>query len=83
MKIVDETCEMFGDKCRHCSNDAISVHPFTKLRKNEKTGLFDAIGSGCVRTVYKQRCNNGGGIIEEMRYCPARWALRRNGLVYI
>ncbi|HUT00540.1 MAG TPA: hypothetical protein VMY59_09505 [Candidatus Thermoplasmatota archaeon] len=69
-------CKMFGDTCRHCSNETV-IKPFTKLKKNPVTRLYEPAGSGRAVVSLGQYCNNTCEWVENLHTCPARWALHR------
>lgn len=72
----DLTCPMFGDVCRHCS-PTIEVRPYTKIERDSRTGLYVQKGIGKNFVDLGLYCNNIGAYVNDLHYCPARWALHR------
>lgn len=67
---------MFGDLCRHCSMEKTS-RSFTVLGKDPKTQLFVPLKQSKVTVDLGAFCNNISMWVEDMHYCPSRWALYR------
>ena len=77
-KIIDPVCPMFGDACRHCSEEISRTGLFTRLKKNPVSGLFDPDGIKTRKVELGAFCNNNGRtFVKDLHYCPARWGLRR------
>jgi hypothetical protein len=67
-----ETCNMFMEKCRHCSREH-TLRPYTKIEKDETTGLFKPVGLGSIRVDLGLYCNDAGKWVDQMNVCPIKW----------
>jgi len=71
---------MFGEECQYLSHEH-TLRPYTKLVKNGTTGMYDPVGMGKKKVLLGDYCNNHSlsqtGWVEEMHWCPRRWAMRR------
>jgi hypothetical protein len=79
--LLGNICPMFGDEdCRFLSQERTS-RPFTRLDKDEHTGMYKPVGMGSRKVVLGMMCNNApigsSGWVDDLHYCPARWALHR------
>jgi len=70
--LTNEVCEMFGDRCRHVSNET-SVRPATKLIKPNGPGIYKDGGIIRLITQLGQMCNNQCEWVKNMCYCNVRW----------
>jgi hypothetical protein len=73
---LESKCPMFDDMCRHCSLET-TTRAFTVLGKDPKTQLFMPVKQSKVVVDLGAFCNNIGAWVEDMHYCPSRWALYR------
>ena len=77
MPLVDIVCPMFGEPCRHCSVHTES-RPYTKIKKSTVGKFYEPVGLGKTIVTIGEFCNNDGThLVQDMHYCPARWALHR------
>jgi hypothetical protein len=68
-------CPMFNDPCPHCSIETVT-RPYTRLKKNSVTRLFEPDGQGSKKIELGEFCNNDGRhYVRDMHWCPRRWAL--------
>jgi len=78
MKLVDEVCPMFGDLCRHCSDEVHREVVRFSVIKDCELGKKGHQGKRIRRIELGHFCNNDGKhFVKDMKYCPARWALTR------
>jgi hypothetical protein len=78
MKLTNETCSMFKQPCRHCSNE-VTIRPFTRVEKDPRTGLFRPLGQEKKRIPLGDFCNDAGKFVKDMHFCPIRWDSARKG----
>lgn len=67
-------CTMFLDNCRFCSHEHHYI-PYTPLVENKKTMRLEIGATNIRKELIGEFCNNIGGWVQDLKYCPARWGL--------
>ena len=68
------TCPMFGDSCRFASHEHLII-PFAPLLPDPRTGRLVVGSVQHKKEMIGEMCNNIGGWVHDLHYCPARWGL--------
>lgn len=68
-------CPMFHDDCRFLSEEHLFI-PYAPMVTNPKTGRLEPGATQIRKEALGCSCNNIGGWVKDLKYCPARWALR-------
>jgi len=68
-------CPMFQDNCRFLSIEHLFV-PYSPLTENPKTSRLETGATQIRKEPLGCFCNNVGGWVSDLTYCPARWGLR-------